>query len=87
MPPLYDYRCESCEHTFERTLKIADMKKPEGEPCPSCAEEGTVQKHLAGAPPIGDPVRLGVRRLPGDFKEVLGEIHRKTYKSNLNQKF
>lgn len=85
--PIYDYACKECEHTFERTLKIADMKAPEGEPCPSCQKDGTIYKTLAGAPPIGDPVRLGVRKMPGDFREVLQKIHSRNYKSNLNQKW
>jgi hypothetical protein len=62
------------------------MKKPEGEPCPSCNKPDTIQKVLMGAPPIGDPVRLGVRTLPGDFKEVLSRISERNYKSNLKDK-
>jgi putative FmdB family regulatory protein len=86
--PLYDYKCDECGHTFERTLRIADMKLPEGETCPSCAKEGTVKKHLAGAPPLADPTRLGdTQKLPGDFKDVLRKIHERTPRSNLNLKF
>ena len=85
--PFYDFACSGCGHTFERTLKIADMKKPEGEPCPVCQADNTVFKTLPGAPAIGDPVRLGVRKPNGDFKEVLQKIHERTYKSNLNLKY
>jgi putative FmdB family regulatory protein len=86
--PIYDFACNDCGHTFERTLKIADMKQPEGEPCPSCQKEGTVQKQLAGAPALGDPTRLGdTKKLPGDFKDVLRKIHERTPRSNLNLKF
>jgi putative FmdB family regulatory protein len=86
--PLYDYACKECGHTFERTLKISDMKKPEGEACPSCNKEGVIYKTLAGAPPLADPTRLGdTKKLPGDFKEVLAKIHERTPRSNLNLKF
>lgn len=85
--PIYDYQCAACEHTFERSLKMSEMRIPETEACPSCNQELTVQKVLAGAPAFGDPVRLGVRKIPGDFKEVLQKIHEKTYKSNLNLKY
>lgn len=85
--PLYDYLCNACDHHFERTLKISEMTLPEGEACPSCNTPNSVKKTLAGAPAMGDPVRLGIRKPGGDFREVLQKIHERNYKSNLNQKF
>lgn len=81
--PLYDYQCGDCSHTFERTLKISDMKIPESEACPSCGDV-KVQKRTFTAPGLGDPVRLGLVKPGGDFKEVLAKIHERNYKSNLN---
>ena len=31
--PTYDYRCEKCDHTFEKSLKIADRGVPTESPC------------------------------------------------------
>jgi putative FmdB family regulatory protein len=44
--PLYEYRCESCGHTFEIIQRFSD---PPVEMCPVCA--GAVQK-LLSAPAI-----------------------------------
>jgi putative FmdB family regulatory protein len=85
--PLYDYQCAACEHVFERTLKISEARIPEAEACPSCNQTATVQKIIGGAPLLGDPVRMGVTKIPGDFKEVLQKIHERNYKSNLNLKY
>ena len=40
--PLYEYKCESCEHRFERIRKFSD---PPLESCPQCA--GPVKKLLS----------------------------------------
>lgn len=85
--PIYDYACEKCSHAFEKTLRISEMLQPESEACPSCGEMNAVKKHLMAAPAMGDPVRLGIRKIPGDFKEVLQKVHSNNYKSNLNLKF
>jgi putative FmdB family regulatory protein len=34
--PAYDYRCQSCGHTFEKTQRIT---APAGAACPSCSSE------------------------------------------------
>ena len=44
--PLYEYRCESCAHQFERIQKFSD---PPVETCPQCS--GHVKK-LLSAPAI-----------------------------------
>ena len=85
--PAYTYHCNSCNHDFEKVLKIADRDLPTQEPCPSCNAEGQVQKTILGAPSIGDPVRLGVIKPDSGFKEVMQKIHAANPGSNLNQKF
>ncbi len=40
--PLYEYRCESCAHRFERIQKFSD---PPVETCPQCS--GAVKKLLS----------------------------------------
>lgn len=85
--PTYEYFCSNCGAEFERLLKIAEMHLPTEEPCPGCQAQGSVQKTIAGAPSLGDPVRLGVRRIDNGFKEVLQKIHERSPRSNLDQKF
>lgn len=85
--PLYNYKCESCNHEFEKVLKIAEMHQPSQEPCPSCGHQGNVIKTISGAPSLGDSVRLGIRKPDQGFKEVMQRIHAANPKSNLNQKF
>ena len=86
--PTYDYKCNKCEHTFDKMMKIAEMHLPTEEPCPSCQEQGTVIKTIAGAPPLGDPVRLGLKKIDNGFKEVLQRIHAANgHHSTLNSKW
>ena len=86
--PTYDYKCNKCEHPFEKMMKIAEMHLPTEEPCPSCQEQGTDIKTIAGAPPLGDPVRLGLRKIDNGFKEVLQRIHAANgRRSTLNSKW
>lgn len=33
--PTYTYRCEACEHQFERTLRLTEFDDPQA--CPECA--------------------------------------------------
>jgi putative FmdB family regulatory protein len=44
--PLYEYRCESCGHTFEKIQKFSD---PHEDTCPKC---GGVVKKLVSSPAI-----------------------------------
>ena len=82
--PMYDYECqnEECNHKYEEMHVIADRDKPESEPCSKCGKN-TI-KRIFKAPAIGDAVRLGIRKPSGAFKEVLHNIHNKTYGSDLN---
>ena len=38
---LYEYRCEECNHTFERVLSFDDREIPLNELCPECGVEFT----------------------------------------------
>jgi putative FmdB family regulatory protein len=40
--PIYEYRCQDCDHEFERMQKFSD---PPVEACPACA--GAVQKLIS----------------------------------------
>lgn len=39
---------------------------------------------VIGAPALGDPVRLGIRKADNGFKEVLQRVHEKSPGSRLN---
>ena len=85
--PTYTYKCTKCEHDFQSLLKIVDMHLPTTEPCPECQEQGTVIKTIGGAPPIGDMVRLGLKKHDDGFKEVLQRIGAANIHSNLYKKW
>lgn len=50
---------------------------PETEPCPECGKI-KVEKIMTGAPALGDPIRLGLKRPDDGFKDVLRKIHDST---------
>jgi putative FmdB family regulatory protein len=77
----YDYRCSSCEHTFEEILKMDDREKPTKEPCPECGAEGTVSQVLLSTPPLLDPFNAGRIKVDADFRNKLEGI-KKVYKAD-----
>ena len=71
--PIYDYVCTECHYEFEKKLSMMDNELPESEPCPAC--EVFAVKQFVPYMNIGDPVRLGVSKVPSDFnKYVLDRI-------------
>jgi putative FmdB family regulatory protein len=39
--PLYDFKCEECEHEFEEQVKLEKLEaEPDHVECPSCGEAG-----------------------------------------------
>lgn len=46
---IYVYRCKECKSEFQSSLKVADRKKPESEPCPSCEKDGCVVQAVTAA--------------------------------------
>ena len=44
--PIYEYYCESCEHSFEELLSVSERDEPTKESCPIC-EENTVKKGVS----------------------------------------
>lgn len=83
--PYYDYSCEKCGHAFNQFQKIADRHVPEGQPCPECKEENCVTQQILGAPGFSDSMRMGIKKPPAGFREVLKEMDRKTPGSRLKQ--
>lgn len=80
--PLYDYQCKTCENIFEKQTKISEMNSPQV--CPNC-ESSDSEKFIGGAPAIGDPVRLGIKRPDKSWSNVLQRIHERTPGSQLHR--
>jgi len=41
--PIYEYRCQSCNHELEAMQKLSD---PELSDCPTCGKPGLKKLHL-----------------------------------------
>ena len=68
--PSYDFKCSECSTVFEVMCKISER---ESQACPSCGSKNYQAHHLDMAS-LGDPVRLGIRRIDDGFREVLHKI-------------
>lgn len=77
--PIYDYKCPACEHQFEKTVKMANYL--DAQDCPECSTKS--DRFVVGCPSLGDPMRLGLKKPPEAFKEVLRNIHARTPGSQL----
>lgn len=69
--PRYEFRNTITGEIFEKTMKISE-KETYLELNPD------VESWFSSAPSVGDPVRLGVRRIDNGFKEVLQKVAEKT---------
>jgi hypothetical protein len=76
--PTYTFRDKDTEEIFDKIMSWDSRQK--------FLEENPNLEVIMGAPAMGDPVRLGVRRNDDGFKEVLSKISAANYKSNLKDK-
>ena len=75
--PYYDYKCKSCGEVYaDQQYSIADRLKPTEQTCTVCDELTIIL--LVGAPAIGDPVRLGIKKPDPAFQN-----HLKNKRANL----
>ena len=82
--PTYDYKCEKCDHTFEKSLKIADRGAPTESPCeeqlhraaPICG--GEVKQIIVKASGFAyDNIRTKhSKKEPGWFKDKMTDMKR-----------
>jgi putative FmdB family regulatory protein len=82
--PLYAYRCQSCENTFDALNSYENRLNPEQEPCPKCGKE-TV-KYTVSAPKIGY-MNPGTMKTTDNFNDRLKEIKKRLpekYKGGIN---
>ena len=80
--PLYDYRCESCGHVFEKNLPMQHLEQPTKEPCPECGEVNVKKVILCGNMVV-DPARLGRTKVSDGFNDVLKGIKAANKGSNI----
>ena len=42
--PIYEYKCNECEHTFDDYLSVSDRDKPLKQPCPECGVKSVTKR-------------------------------------------
>ncbi len=83
--PLYQYKCSSCNHTFDLFEKMESRHKPTKDPCPSC-KNLTVEK-LMSMMTVVDPITVGNLRTSNGFNAVMKEVKKRNPKHNISDKF
>jgi hypothetical protein len=76
--PVYDFRNKDTGDIVTLTMKISEKQQYLQDHPNMESYFGDTQMN------IGDPVRLGVRKVDGGFKDVLQQVHARTPGSNLN---
>jgi len=69
--PNYEFIDTTTNEVFEKSMKISELDS-------YLAENPTHLRHHSSPPPLGDPVRLGIRKIDNGFKEVLQKISERT---------
>lgn len=77
--PIYDFLDKATDTVETKMMSIASMEK-------YLLDNPTKELYHStnSAPQLIDPVRLGVRRVPDGFKEVLAKIKERAPMSNLD---
>mgnify|MGYP001326710433 FL=1 len=81
--PIYEYKCEKCEHAFEEYLSISNRDKPIEEPCPECGEKHI--KRGISETTMGVDMKMGVPSWFGDKLQKMKEYTPKRYHDNLDK--
>ena len=71
--PIYDFKCEKCEHQFSEKKTIANRDVPLSEPCPECGLVGCVVKEYLGAPAqmLDTKYRVDSKHNMGGFRDAM----------------
>jgi putative FmdB family regulatory protein len=83
--PLYEYKCNACEHQWDDFYTVASRNKPTKKPCPKCGEKKVIKMDASSVQCI-DSVRLGIRRPDNGFKEIISKIKKGNPRSDLHKK-
>lgn len=74
--PTYEFRNKDTGEVIEKQMKIAEKEE--------FLKENPDYESFHSTMNLGDPVRLGVTKVDGGFKEVLQKIHSRAPGSRLN---
>lgn len=80
--PMYNYRCSSCDATFDKLTKISERMCVENNPCPTCLAENTV-KYEMSSPMIVSDVGSILSKTDNGWKEVLSKVKEKHVINNI----
>lgn len=75
--PTYKFKDNESGEEFEKFMSISARED-------YLKQNPHITQMVNGSPSIGDPVRLGLRKVDGGFKEVLQKIHSTTPGSKMN---
>lgn len=75
--PTYDFRHKETGEIIEKVMKISERDD-------FLRDNPDYESVILGAPSIGDPIRLGVRKPDQGFREVLQKAKAAHPKGNIN---
>ena len=75
--PTYQFRNKETGEVSEQFMRMADKDQ-------FLQDNPNLEAVFLEAPPLGDPVRLGIRKVDSGFKEVLQKIKRANPGSTLD---
>lgn len=74
--PIYDFKnTETGEIEENRIMSISQREQ-------YLKDNPHMTPHIASAPPIGDPIKLGVTKTPDSFNDLLKTIKKETSKGS-----
>lgn len=75
--PIYDFKNkETGELQPDVLMSISAMEK-------YLEDHPEMSLHISSAPEIADPVKLGIRKTPASFRDLLGHIKKKHRRSTI----
>jgi putative FmdB family regulatory protein len=77
--PIYEYKCNECEHTFDDYLSVSDRDKPLKQPCPECGVKAVSK--LVSATTMGVDMNCTPdKKTGGDWSRLMDKMKRGTPK-------
>jgi hypothetical protein len=75
--PTYDFRDKTTGEIFEKRMKISEKEE-------FLKQNPQYESVILGAPVIGDPIRLGIKKPDQGFREVLAKAKSAHPKGDVN---
>lgn len=66
--PTYSFRNKESGEIFDKFMKMSEKDQ-------FLIDNPNLEQTLTGAPAMVDPVRLGLRKVPDGFRDVLKKVH------------